>query len=305
MRLVADLSAVEIQRALRGSGLRVATGPFNCVFRSDIPLLAEWVGRLYTHHALVPDAAMIDFYVELAASKGLRRWFRPQASFLADDVAPFTPLPVDQALPMLEWGLNWCICAYSHHVLILHAACVARDGRALILPAPPGSGKSTLCAALVNRGWRLLSDELTLIDFSGGVAYGLARPVNLKNASIDVIRRFAPDAVLSRVVHDTTKGSVALMAPTAASVRSVNEPAAPAWVVLPKYCAGARGVLQPMGQAETFMQLVDNAMNYALLGQQGFQTVGALVGACRSFRFEYGDLEAAMRTFDALAEDRS
>jgi predicted ATPase len=31
----------------------------------------------------------------------------------------------------------------------------------VILPAPPGSGKSTLCAALVTRGWRLLSDELT------------------------------------------------------------------------------------------------------------------------------------------------
>jgi predicted ATPase len=32
---------------------------------------------------------------------------------------------------------------------------VERDGHALILPAMPGSGKSTLTAALVQRGWRL------------------------------------------------------------------------------------------------------------------------------------------------------
>jgi hypothetical protein len=39
-----------------------------------------------------------------------------------------------------------------------------RGGRALLLPAPSGSGKSTLCAGLAFNGWRLLSDELALLD---------------------------------------------------------------------------------------------------------------------------------------------
>ena len=74
---------------------------------------------------------------------------------------------------MLEWGLNWCITAYSQHILVIHAACVARGPRR----HPTGrryQGKSTLCAALANRGWRLLSDKLTLIRLDTGGSWALA-----------------------------------------------------------------------------------------------------------------------------------
>nr|WP_255719306.1 HprK-related kinase A [Pelomonas sp. P8] len=281
--------------------MRLVTGPFNCALRTDVDEIATELATLYGEHELAPDGDMIDFHVEVAATPGLRRWLRPQVQFLADDVKPFTPLPRAQALPMLEWGLNWCVTAYSHHLLVLHAACVARDGRAVILPAPPGSGKSTLCAALVNRGWRLLSDELTLVDFDAARVWGLARPVNLKNASIDVIRGFAPDAFLTRPVHDTSKGTVALMAPPVASVQAGGQPAQPCSMVLPKYEAGAAATLTPMPRGQAFLQIADNAMNYAILGRQGFETVGELTARCGHFSFRYGNLDEAMQVFDDLA----
>ena len=224
---VRDLSPADFRARLGGDGLRLATGPFNCRVQTGIGEIADELARLYAHHPLVEPSAFADFHIAVQPGRGLRRWLRPQALFSVDSVEPFTPLPRAQALPMLEWGLNWCITAYSQHILVIHAAAVARGQRAAILPAPPGSGKSTLCAALVNRGWRLLSDELTLISLETGEVMGLARPVNLKNASIDIIRDYAPDAFLTRPVHDTTKGTVALMAPTAASVEAVNTPATP------------------------------------------------------------------------------
>ena len=301
MKRVKDLEPAQCRARLAGAGLQVVTGPFNCSLRTDVDDSAAELLTLYAEHELAPEGDLVDFYVQVAATPGLRRWLRPQVQFLADGVTPFTPLPRAQALPMLEWGLNWCVTAYSHHVLVLHAACVARDDRAVILPAPPGSGKSTLCAALVNRGWRLLSDELTLVDFRADRVWGLARPVNLKNASIDVIRRFAPRAFLTQPVHDTTKGTVALMAPPAASVHAGTRPAKPCWMVLPKYEAGAAATLEPMPRGEAFLQIADNAMNYAVLGRQGFETVGELTARCEHFRFSYGHLDEAMQVFDALA----
>ena len=228
---------------------------------------------------------------------------RPQARFVVDGIEPFTPLPQVQALPMIEWGLNWCITAYSQHVLILHAAAVARGNRAVIMPAPPGSGKSTLCAALVNRGWRLLSDELTIIRLDTGEICGLARPVNLKNKSIDIIRDFAPDAFLSKPVLDTTKGTVALMAPSAESVNSVGQMAKPCWMILPRYKAGAATSLVPMQTGSAFLQIAENAMNYHVLGVKGFEAVGIVVDQCQHFTFEYSRLDEAIAQFDLLAAE--
>lgn len=304
MKRLKDLDPADSLARLAGPGLQLVTGPFNCSLRTDVEGIAGELLALYGEHELAPEGDMIDFHVEVSSAPGLRRWLRPQVRFLADGVAPFTPLPRDQALPMLEWGLNWCVTAYSHHLLVLHAACVARDDRAIILPAPPGSGKSTLCAALVNRGWRLLSDELTLVDFDAGRVWGLARPVNLKNPSIDVIRKFAPEAFLTRPVHDTAKGTVALMAPPEASVHAGTRPAMPCWMVLPKYQAGAAATLEPMPRGQAFLQIADNAMNYAVLGRQGFEAVGELTARCEHFSFSYGHLDDAMRVFDDLARSR-
>lgn len=300
--IVSDLSPTELHQCLQGDGLRIASGPFNCRLQCSISDIAAELAVLYAHHPLVPEDDFIDFHVAIQLGRGIRRWIRPQARFVVDGIEPFTPLPAAQALPMIEWGLNWCITAYSQHVLVLHAASVARDNQAIIMPAPPGSGKSTLCAALVNRGWRLLSDELTIIRLDTGEITGLARPVNLKNNSIEVIRNFAPNAFLTNPIHDTTKGTVALMAPSAESVRDVDHAATPAWIILPRYKTGGLTTLTPMQTGAAFLQIADNAMNYHVLGRKGFEAVGQLVDRCQHFNFEYSQLDEAIAQFDRLAD---
>jgi len=49
--------------------------------------------------------------------------------------------------------------------LVLHASAIAIDGRAMIFCGPSGAGKSTLAASLMNRGLRIVSDDLCRIEF--------------------------------------------------------------------------------------------------------------------------------------------
>jgi len=299
---VADLGALEIGRRLSGSGLRLRTGPVVTCIESSLPVVADGIALLYSEH--VVEDGFADFHVRIGRPTGLRRWVRPQVVFEFDGKPPFLPLPGDQGLPILEWGLNWCVSAHCHQYLVLHAAVLERSGGALILPAPPGSGKSTLCAGLVSRGWRLLSDELALVRPAAGDIVPLARPISLKNASIDVIGRFAPQALIGPAVHDTLKGSVAHMRPPMESVRRELETATPRWIVTPRYIAGAVAQLRPLPKAHAFMQLVDSAFNYQFHGVQGFNLLGRMVESSDCYEFSYADLEEAARVFDALAAAR-
>jgi HprK-related kinase A len=178
---------------------------------------------------------------------------------------------------------------------------IERDGRAAILPAPPGSGKSTLCAALVQRGWRLLSDELTLIDPDTGLVYPLARPVSLKNTSVDLIRRWAPQAVFGTPAHDTLKGMVAHMQPPADSVARMDEPAKPAWVIFPRYVPDAPPRLSDHPRGHALLEFARNAFNYNVLGSRGYDALARLVADCCTLDFEYSRLEDALDVFAELA----
>jgi HprK-related kinase A len=227
---------------------------------------------------------------------------RPQVEFDLEGMAPFRPLPLAQAFPMFEWVLNWCISSRAHRYLIIHAAVVEKNGRAVILPAPPGSGKSTLCAALVSAGWRLLSDELALVRLADGQLQPVPRPISLKNASIGVIRAFAPQSVFSPEVEDTVKGTIAHLKAPADSIERAQEPARPGWVIFPRYVAGAPAQLEPLAPARAFMRVAENGFNYSVLGAAGFRALGGLIDTVSSHEFSYGVLDEAIALFDRLAE---
>ena len=298
---LSELSEADLRAQVRGPGVAIRTGPICFRVVSSIPSVELGLRTLYADYPLAEAGDFADFTLNLECGKGLRRWFRPQVRFQWEGIYPFEPLPYVQAFPFMEWALNWCIAGCAHHYLLLHAAVIERGGRALVMPAPPGSGKSTLCAALINRGWRLFSDELALISPEDGLIYPLGRPISLKNRSLLVIRDFVPGVVLSEPTYDTAKGTVAHLRVPVDQVRDLSRPAPATWVVFPKYVPDAPAEFRPRSKADSMFELGRNAFNYSLLGLTGFEALGDLVSTCDCYDFEYGDLRDAIRLFDALA----
>ena len=276
--------------------------PFVARVTTNMSSLVNDIALMYADFDVCPAGTFADFHVQVMRDAGVRRWIKPLARFSFDGQPSFTGLPVAQSMAMLEWGLNWCVAAHSHQYLVVHAAVIEKNGKAAVLPAPPGSGKSTLCAGLVIKGWRLLSDELALYDLETGLIYGMARPVSLKNQSINVIKDLAPDATMTSRVPNTTKGTIALLQPPLSSVLRVLEPVKASWIVLPKYVADSPPVLTPYSRARTFMLIAEQSFNYETLGSEGFDAVGTLVSGCQCYQFSYSSLVGAERTFDQLLQ---
>ena len=282
-----------LRYTLARGGVQIDLGLVRLRVRADEPLFARQLVDVYGHFTPELNSPWCDMHVSLLRATGPRRWLRPQVRFIADGHREFDPFPADHALPLMEWGVNWLIGRRMNNMLLLHAGALERDGRALVMPALPGSGKSTLSAALSLRGWRLLSDEFGAFDPSLGAFRPVLKPVALKNQSIDVIRRFEPSAELGPDFIKTRKGTVAHLAPSLGAVLRKHETALPGMLVLPRWQAGSATVLEPIPPQVAFTSLAFNAFNYAVLGADGFRAVMSLLRGMSAWRLEYSDLEDA------------
>jgi HprK-related kinase A len=238
----------------------------------------------------VESAEVADFKLRLTPGSMLRRLIKPQVSFYCDQHSPFKPLPLSQAYAVLEWGMNWCIAAHEYCHFLVHAAVLVKNGRAILFPALPGSGKSTLSAYLGLAGWTVYSDEMAMIDPQSLQVKPLFRPVCIKNNSIALVKGWHPDCVMTPVCRDTQKGDVA-------HVKVLNwqhylelTPVPICAVVFPKYVAGSTLTIYQLTQLDAFAQLSRNAFNYNVLGAKGFELVNRLVRQAALFQVEYSDV---------------
>jgi HprK-related kinase A len=299
--IVADLAPPTLERRLRQEGLCLRLGPLVVKIRSTLQAVREGIALHYAGQAVEPSEGFADFHVSVGLPRHLRRWLNHEVVFRLDGTEPMAPMPGTQGFAMLERGLSWCVSSHCDQYLMLRAAVLERSGRALILPGASRSGKSTLCAGLVfGGGWRLLSDDLALIEPASGAVVPLPRPLSLANDSIDVVRQFAPAAVFGCVELVPVKGRAAHVRPPDESVLRANERALPAWVVVPRYVPDIGARLEPLSRARAFMALVDHAFNYNLHGRNGFSTLAALIDRSECHAFNYSSLGEAVAVFDRL-----
>lgn len=295
MRL-ADLSEREVGSRLAGAGVALDFGLVRARVVSNTSNLPRMIQRVYGGFPVIDAEGFFDLTVRLNTPGLLRRFIRPIVEFQVETQAPFPPYPADTPLPLLEWGINYVLSDRRHDHLLLHGGTVARGRNAVVMPALPGAGKSTLTAALMLRGYRLLSDEFAALNLGSGTLTPCVRPIGLKNESIEVISRFSEHAVLGPVFPKTPKGRVAHVAPTQQSIDRRSEPADPKLILFPRFLPGASTQLLRVSQGEAFARVSGNSFNYELLGADGFRAAIDLVRSCRIASLVYSDLDSAVAT---------
>lgn len=275
------------------------SAPFNFQVNTSGSVLLNQLKGLYPAAVLktAPVNNIVDFQIDFK-----RNWFSLSQSYafkLGQHHFRMTAKP--QVLSVFEWGLNWAVSSYQNRFLCIHAAVLEKNGISLILPAPPGSGKSTLCALLMLSGWRLLSDEHCLVDPQTGFIYPFVRPISLKNRSIAVLNQRYGKNIVQSVVPDTFKGTIGYLPPTAESWQFMHQPVTAAYVIFPKYNAQVLSTeFSAIEQSQLFMQLAVNCFNYTVLGEVGFATLGRLVKQVLGIRLEYANTDEALQLIAEL-----
>jgi len=127
---------------------------------------------------------------------------------------------------------------------------------------------------------------------------------DLQGAEPDPQFLLAPDAFFGPRVEATAKGDIVHMRAPSDSVVRESKTTRAAWIVFPRWIAGAALSLESVTADQAFFSLATNAFNYELLGEPAFETVRTIVGASRRMRLRYSSLDEAVRALDALEEPR-
>lgn len=270
-------------------------GPVGFRVGSDWAAPVAALRRLYAGYP-APEDGVADFTVRLEAVRPWRRLVRPSVAIRGDFTLPeAVPMALEHGLLAAEMGMNLQMALGHRGHLLLHAAVVERDGRALLMTGESGAGKSTLAALMGERGWRLLGDEFALIDLVTGQVHPFPRLISLKNSAIGLFEDAAPDR-WGPLLLGTPKGSIRHLRPCADAVARMGAPATPHAILFPRF--GFAQATRPVARSETFMRLTQASTNYVALGEAGYDALATLVASVPALAIDFPDGDSGV----ALAE---
>lgn len=182
-------------------------------------------------------------------------------------------------------------------LLFLHAASVVRDGRAVLLLADSGGGKSTATWAALHEGFALMSDELSPVQPEHARVLAHPRAVCLK------ARPPGPWPLPTGTIESSGGFHVPvdrLPAPPAL------EPAAIAALVFVGYRPELPApALVPLGAAAAAARLYAHSLNPLAHGADGLDAVAALAERCPAFVLHSGEMRETARLVSAAADARA
>ena len=197
-------------------------------------------------------------------------------------------------LNLLLWHVNTEAAARSSgELVLLHAAAAARDGAAVVLPAPMEHGKTTTVAGLVRSGWQYLTDEMVAIDPASLRLVAYPRPMSVDRGSWEVLADLCPPHA-ERV---TGQWQVPASSIRVGAVASGAQPVA---VVSPQFRAGGETRIHRVSPGQLVLDLVDSAFAFREDPLRNLRTLADLACRVPGYRLTVGRLDHAVALIDLV-----
>ncbi len=184
-------------------------------------------------------------------------------------------------LYLLEKSLTVELQKRRPDLFFLHAAALERQGKAYLLAAEAGGGKSTLAWGLLHHGFGYLSDELAPIDPETIQVHAYPHALCLKRPPPSPLPLPATAMHLGRTIHVPVPE---LPGPLAAG------PCPVAAIFFLRYTPGRDPALQPIKPAEAAARLYVSALNPLAHPERGLAPALRIARGARCYALVSGDL---------------
>jgi hypothetical protein len=217
-------------------------------------------------------------------------WARFAAYFEGRPVREHDSL--EPVLDYLFWHINREAIDSVTSRLAVHAAAASLGERGVLMPAPMGSGKSTLVAGLVRAGFSYLTDEAACFDPTTGLLHPYPKPIWLAPASVEAF-----PGLLEKLASDRRPrlGSRYQVRPEQLSEAPTGGPCRVGCVIAPSYEAGSRTRLEPMSKAEAVLTVAQSCFNLRGFGGAGLTLLADMVKNADCYRLRMRDVSSAVQ----------
>jgi len=256
--------------------------------RSDDAVTAEFLDRLLApFHA---EGEPLRWYEHTTVmDEGL-----PRVIALLDGERVLQPRP-DGFIGLFLWHLNQRVMLDTRSALAIHAAVVARDGDAVVIPGGPDAGKSTLAAALVDAGFDFLSDEAALLRLDDAAVVPYRRWLSVQAGSWPLLPWLRPTPGLA--YEHEARGQWLIPAD---DLSPDPGPCPAVAVVFPQQTPGTPARLVRRSRAGTVRELARHTTNLDALGVPGFNALARACSQATCWDLELDGLDAAVAAIDRL-----
>ena len=187
----------------------------------------------------------------------------------------------------------------------LHTAALAGDReRCILLAGPPGSGKSTLTAAAISRGFGYLADDTVLLSSPPIRAFGIAMPLGIKEGSWQPLAEYWPQLSEQKVHLRADGKNIRYLAPPGwTDIAKSSDGSHVAAIVFLTYQDSSPTVLTRLTPATALVRL--GVAGYDVGGGLSEQKVSSMVDwilATPAYELTYSDVPEALLTLRGLLE---
>lgn len=262
----------------------------NLTLRHHDETLAARVAPLFGH--LETGGQGGEIHYDLWSAHGL--------ALLSRDGGRAAVLHPDQTGSLVKARLTQDMLDDPRWGLALHAGCLRRSGRALLLTGRPGAGKTTLTAWLLRAGFAYDGDDITMLRRDGKVR-GLPFLPTIKSGAWPLMTARFADGLQSSVHRRPDGKRVRYLKPPELAE---PVPVPVGWIVKLRRASIGAARLVPLHSTASVRHLLSEAASAT--GEVDAVTLGTLirmVTAASSYELHYQDLDEAVQLLTRLCDD--
>lgn len=210
-------------------------------------------------------------------------------------------MPADMLLPVIHGRLRTISYQRFPYLLALHASVVSDGCRTIVLAGRSSSGKSTLAASLLARGYRLFSDEVALLARDGLVSIPLA--LCLKEGSWPLLVSDFPD-LAAQSVHIRLDGvRLRYLKPGNIAFAESGDNRRATHLCFPCFQPGGAAELERLSPVDAMRRLSETGYTVPDLTVENADQIVDWMCGLSCFSLTYSSTEEALRLLDAVLDE--